>query len=146
MKKLNVVTYNILCPKLAYKTYFTKSSDDDLDPNLRFQKIWNKLTPYIDDQAIICLQEVGQNWVGKFHDNFSSHNYHFIPSLYGNFKNDYMGIAIAYPMNKFKSINTRVETIGPHINTKPVKKTFLSKIYGFKMTFALVPFTPYGAL
>ena len=116
---INIVQYNILCGKLATQDFYDECKPADLEPNTRLARITSKLAEFIVNRAIICLQEVPQTWLGPLHDFFSESGYTLITSLYGHAANDYMGIAIAYPMDRFKSEKTSVIHVG---NTIPLSK------------------------
>lgn len=96
-----VVTYNVLSSHLAAPSWFTSCKPENLDQATRLTKVQNKLKPEIEQQSIICLQEVSTTWVGPLHRFFSAHGYHFITALYGNKRNGYMGVAMAVPTSKY---------------------------------------------
>jgi mRNA deadenylase 3'-5' endonuclease subunit Ccr4 len=112
---INVVQYNILSSKLATADFYLKCNPTHLRPEYRLEKIKNKLAGYIEKDAVFCLQEVPQTWSGELHDYFSLNNYSFITSLYGNFYNDYMGVALAYPNSKYLSTDTKVVPVGVNV-------------------------------
>lgn len=116
---VNIVQYNILCGKLATPESYLECDPADLDPTTRLNRIFIKLKEYTSSGSVICLQEVPQTWLGPLHDFFSSSKYAFITSLYGNSFNDYMGVAIAYPMDTFLAENTSVIHVG---NTIPLPR------------------------
>eukprot|EP00599_Poterioochromonas_sp_BG-1_P015039 CAMPEP_0173161836 /NCGR_PEP_ID=MMETSP1105-20130129/18862_1 /TAXON_ID=2985 /ORGANISM="Ochromonas sp., Strain BG-1" /LENGTH=358 /DNA_ID=CAMNT_0014081377 /DNA_START=45 /DNA_END=1121 /DNA_ORIENTATION=+ len=96
-----VVTYNVLSSHLAAPSWFTSCKPENLDQATRLTKVQNKLKPEIEQQSIICLQEISTTWVGPLHRFFSAHGYHFITALYGNKRNGYMGVAMAVPTSKY---------------------------------------------
>ena len=58
-------------------------------------------------------------WVGKFHSMFQGADYHFITSNYGSKIDDYMGVGLAVPNDKFAimevDVSRLVETASPRI-------------------------------
>jgi len=116
---VRISQYNVLCPKLASKERFPKCDEKALDPSLRLTSILNKLKEEIEQNSVICLQELGRSWHGDFHDFFQKHKYHMIYSSYGSWKCDYMGVAIAYPMEKYTSYNTQIIRISDNVPKVP---------------------------
>jgi mRNA deadenylase 3'-5' endonuclease subunit Ccr4 len=95
--EVNVVQYNVLSSALSNPTNHPHNDQDDLNPDNRYNHIISKLTPEIKKSAVICLQEVSEEWVSKFIVYFHKNDYTMIYRLYGNKFNGYMGIAIAFP-------------------------------------------------
>ena len=52
---------------------------------------------------IFCLQEVSYEWSGRLHAFFANRGYHMITELYGKRFNNYMGVAMAYPLEAFET-------------------------------------------
>jgi len=104
-----VVTYNVLSPSL---TDWFDARPKYLDAKKRFNKIVNaKLHRIVKAKSIICLQEVSRNWAAKFYKYFLDKNYCFIYSSYGHNNNGYMGIAIAFPKNKYELLECNIKRI-----------------------------------
>jgi hypothetical protein len=99
---VRIISYNILSSNLAEPSWFTSCKPENLDTANRLKKIKTKLKAEIDQEAIICLQEVSTTWAGALHQFFSQNNYHFITGLYGGRNNGYMGVAMAVPMKSFE--------------------------------------------
>jgi len=81
-------------------------------------------------KPIFCLQENTQIWDGPLRVFFAKHNYSLMTSLYGSKYNNYMGIAIAYPLDTYELIDAHVERLSdcrpggwprPPKEVKPVK-------------------------
>ena len=53
--------------------------------------------------AIICLQEVSQQWAGELIPHFEERGYTFVTGLYGRPFNGYMGVSLAWPTSRFVS-------------------------------------------
>ena len=108
--QLRVVSYNILSSHLASPTHHTKCDPEQLEASTRLPKILNKLQEELDhsndkgEPAIFCLQEVSHDWAAALHTFFAERNYHMITALYGKKFNGYMGIATAFPMDKFETL------------------------------------------
>ena len=95
-----IVTYNVLCQALANKNAFPLATDYQLDPKIRLQKLKTKLDGWIQQHAVICLQEVSRTWYLDLVSFFKGCNYTFIFMSYGIPAADYMGVGIAFP-NKY---------------------------------------------
>ncbi|KAA8493671.1 Carbon catabolite repressor protein 4-like 4 [Porphyridium purpureum] len=96
---VRVVTYNVLSPTLAAPPYFPFCNPDDLVPDVRLERVKRKLLSEIERGAILCLQEVSRSWTGNLHAFFVQHQYSMIVAPYGSKFNDYMGVAIAFPLS-----------------------------------------------
>lgn len=112
-----VVTYNILSPALVSKEYFPTCKEEHLTD--RFDAIKRMLHDSVKSGAIICLQEVPRAWSGPFNVWFMRCGYHYIDSLYGYDKNGYMGVAMAFPVDRFDMMDCVIESIADHIKTPP---------------------------
>lgn len=138
MENIRVVQYNILCPKLATSKMYPKTDSKFLDPEYRFDSIWNKLSEHMKANAIICLQEVPETWTGRLYDLFASNNYSMFYTLYGNIYNDNMGVCIAYPNDRYKSNNSEIINIGLSLTSKTKEK---SKPSFFRNIFIYILFS-----
>lgn len=129
---ISIVQYNILCSKLATPIFYPKCNPADLDDAKRFNLTKTKLLDHIKTNSIICLQEVPQSWLRNFNDFFTSNKYIFMPCLYGNFNNDYMGVALAYPINTYQSEDTTIINIGSTLEKVPyVPLTIIERLIRF---------------
>jgi mRNA deadenylase 3'-5' endonuclease subunit Ccr4 len=125
MNTISILTYNILSSKLA--TLMTKErkndkivySDEIMDNNRRFEKISLFIKEQIikNDNLIICLQEVTEEWLILFAQIFTSLNYRYINIQYGRIINGNMGVLIAYPI-KFGIFKSEFYHVGQHIKIK----------------------------
>lgn len=95
---ISVVTYNILSSRLSGSSNFPEYNQTNIDPTNRYKLLIKKLDYYIEISAIICLQEVSQDWSGMLHTYFHTKCYTMIFSQYGNEHDGYMGVAIAFPI------------------------------------------------
>ncbi len=94
---VTVVTYNVLSPNLCQARDFYKCDKKALQKGVRYAAVLKKLKSYVERGAIICLQEVPEDWTGKLYTWFSSLSYRMIASNYANDYSGYMGIATAFP-------------------------------------------------
>jgi mRNA deadenylase 3'-5' endonuclease subunit Ccr4 len=104
--KLNmrVCSYNILAQLYTVTSLCAKEYKEE---SFRINLLHTKLLPEIEQNAIICLQEVPLSWTtGNLQSFFSQHKYHIIANNYGNKWNDYMGVAIAFPINIFMYVSS----------------------------------------
>lgn len=98
---VRVVTYNVLSSHLCEPTHYIKCNPEDLDPPTRRARVEELLTPHMNAGAVICLQEVSAQWQGEMTPFFESKGYTFVTGSYGNAFNGYMGVALAWPTNRF---------------------------------------------
>jgi mRNA deadenylase 3'-5' endonuclease subunit Ccr4 len=98
---VRAVTYNLLSSSLAEASHFPECKPEYLASEYRYAKIEAMLQEEIDKGSILCLQEVSQLWYGKLQTFFVASGYSFHCRLYGNPWNDYMGVGIALPLNKY---------------------------------------------
>ena len=117
--KLTVHTYNILSSHLSNPSWYKNCNPENCIPENRFIKILEKIKKSIDECAIIGLQEVSRDWIGKLYVFFEERGYHMIDSLYGYPKNGYMGILIAYPRNKFILEDCKIFRVSDNIYSLP---------------------------
>lgn len=124
MERVNVVSYNVLSSALASPDWFTKCSPEHLSSSNRLYKLCEKLEKCMQNNSIICLQEVSREWAGYLYVFFSHRNYYFITSLYGNALQDYMGIGMAIPLKAFVLKEVNIKRIA---DTKELPKREESK-------------------
>jgi mRNA deadenylase 3'-5' endonuclease subunit Ccr4 len=94
---VKIVQYNILSELLANQKFYVKATPEEVDPNIRWCKIKDKIQEHMTYRSIICLQEIGKKWAGKFHVLCHDNKYHMINDHYGADFSDYMGNAICVP-------------------------------------------------
>ncbi|CAN0502854.1 unnamed protein product, partial [Ectocarpus sp. 8 AP-2014] len=99
-----VATYNILCSHLAEPTRFPQCSPRNLDAPTRLKRVKHKLDAEISKGSVICLQEVGIQWAGDLHVYFMARGYAFVTAHYGKHFNNYMGVALAWPLDKYECL------------------------------------------
>lgn len=103
MKSVKIISYNTLSQGLVDR-YINKKY---IDENYRFRVIKNQLLDFINDDNIICLQELGLEWYSKLSRTFDKHNYKMIYNSYSNKKSDFMGVCICVP-NKYKIEDVKI--------------------------------------
>mmetsp|Transcript_8070 Transcript_8070/g.30300 ORF Transcript_8070/g.30300 Transcript_8070/m.30300 type:complete len:121 (-) Transcript_8070:107-469(-) len=102
MTAVDVTTYNVLSSHLAGEDYFTACEPRYLDEGYRYRTLLKKLREDLDKRSIICLQEVSQIWESRLHAVFAKEGYYFITQLYGRPFNNYMGVGIAVPLDRYR--------------------------------------------
>jgi len=137
--KVDVVQYNILSDALCTPDMYIASDPDILKEQYRFDKVTEKFRIQILNNAIICLQEISQNWVGKLHVFFKQFAYTFICTTYGHEKNGYMGVGIAYP-SKYGLDECKIMRIGDSMPSPPVDKSLYTRIMNM-IPWSWIPFT-----
>lgn len=112
---LNIITFNILSSELAKPDYFPNTDIAHLDADFRFNKLTTILSYYVENNYIICLQEVSSIWHKKFISFFSSSKYYYNVALCVEYDSR-LGVAICYPKSLFKTINIHNIQIGEVID------------------------------
>jgi 2',5'-phosphodiesterase len=124
MDTVRIVTYNLLSSHLPQPDHFKYCRPADLAADTRFRLIQEKIEAETRRQAIICLQEVSQLWAGPLHAFFQQRRYHFVTALYGNARNGYMGVGLAWPNDLYEAPAVAIQRLadtrqwsspGPHI-------------------------------
>lgn len=100
---VRVVSYNVLSQALCRADHFTASAPEDLDPDIRLNRVMAQLEPHMARESVICLQEVSATWLGTLTPFFESRGYTLSSGLYGSSFSDYMGVALAWPTRRFAS-------------------------------------------
>lgn len=137
---IRITSYNILSSNLASPSHFSYCKPEVLDSNYRFKLLCQKLDIEIEKKSIICLQEVSSDWAGLLYVYFISKNYYFIPILYGNKFNGYMGVATAFPIDDYHLEKVELPRIADTKYIPPIAtKNLLQKIIiYFKKLFGLI--------
>tara|TARA_A100001015_G_C15030782_1_gene733114 strand:+ start:457 stop:1347 length:891 start_codon:yes stop_codon:yes gene_type:complete len=126
----NFITYNILNNHFDNEANFIISDENIgcLESNFRFDKIKEKLLPFIKKKSVIALQEVSNLWGGKLFIWFQENSYMFKVYNYGNKWSDHMGIALAIPM-EYKIIEFSQKVISENINIKEAEESYFDKLW-----------------
>lgn len=109
--EVTVTSWNILCSKLCNKDVFRHTNPKDLDNERRFQRVLEKLEQKVENQAILCLQEISQEWCGPLHAFFQQRHYYFVASAYGLDFEDYMGVAVAFPQKLYTLSDALIQCV-----------------------------------
>ncbi|GAB5360162.1 hypothetical protein AAMO2058_000604000 [Amorphochlora amoebiformis] len=101
--EVKVFCYNVLAPNLCKPQDFIKSDAKHINAETRFKAILKLLRKAVEDEAVICLQEVTERWAGRFLAFFDENDYYMVTSNY-NVRpfTGHMGIATAFPRKRFK--------------------------------------------
>eukprot|EP00045_Choanoeca_perplexa_P006175 m.52373 g.52373 ORF g.52373 m.52373 type:complete len:167 (-) comp13498_c0_seq1:83-583(-) len=122
---IRVVTYNVLSPTLCEPDWFPTCDPQTLKSDVRLAGVLSQLEPYVVDESIICLQEVGADWFGAFHTFFDQFNYTFI--LY-NYKST-MGVGLAWPKGKFVAQSIQNCRVGEFIKPRQPEEEELTAVH-----------------
>jgi hypothetical protein len=112
---ISIFQYNVLSSGLS-KGYYNF-------PN-RLNQTLDLIESRLDDNPIICLQEVSRSWYKHLFNFFSNRNYNIIYDSYGNYKNDYMGVSVAYSNDIYKLNNKEIVHIGSCVNTNELINSY----------------------
>lgn len=131
-----ITTYNVLSSHLSEATHFTACNPTWLDPSYRLNALKVKLDKEVQDNAIVCLQEVSHQWAGVLHTYFAERGYHLVTACYGQKFNGYMGVAIAVPVSKFDLVDVDITRIADtkRFQRKP-KPGYVQNIFNYVSKF-----------
>ena len=122
---VRIVSYNVLSSKLCSSKYHVECTPENLDPTNRLKRLQEKLILHIEQKAIICLQEVSDEWSPHLENFFKTKNYVVYSSQYS----PELGILIAYPQDKYLPVGPNVEdalyniTVGEYFEKFTARKT-----------------------
>ena len=108
---LRVVSYNVLSSHLADPSHFSTLNPESLRASNRLPVVMKRLEEEMDKKAVICLQEVSNDWAGSLHTHFANRGYHLVTGLYGKKFNGYMGVAVAWPTSAFKVLDVDISRL-----------------------------------
>lgn len=114
----SVATYNLLSQALCNPTSYPACDAADLDPELRFARVLQRLAPEIMKGSIICLQEVSMSWLPRLHKALECQNYRCVYTNYGQRFNNYMGILTAFPSSEYGLLEWKVECPADHMTNR----------------------------
>lgn len=109
--KVRIASYNVLSSHLADPRHFSTLNPDHLSPSARLPVVLSKLQTEVDLQSIICLQEVSYDWAGSLHTYFANRGYHLVTGLYGKKFSGYMGVAVAWPSDKWQVLDVDISRL-----------------------------------
>lgn len=105
---VKLTTYNVLSPKLASPRNFPAVNIQDLEKDVRWPKICDRLQKAADEARIIALQEVDLEWAGKLHSFFAERGYAVVFAQYGNKYSGYMGVTLAWPIKLYEALDVEI--------------------------------------
>lgn len=127
--KVKVTTYNVLSSHLAAPSWFQACNPEYLAPKYRFESLKKKLDEECESNAVICLQEVSHTWAGPLHSLFAKTGYHVINALYGNRMNNYMGVTLAVPLDKYDILDVNIQKVSDtKIMPRKPKLTYFQEV------------------
>lgn len=108
---IRIVSYNVLSSHLCSPSHFQACEPANLEPATRLERVKAQLESQMQNDAILCLQEVSTDWAGELTPFFEKRGYTLVTGLYGSRFNGYMGVALAWPSSRFES--EAVEMVRP---------------------------------
>ena len=114
---LSVHSYNVLAPQFARPLQFTRVFDGYLASSYRLGGVKAKLTRSVEERAVVCLQEVSNEWIEPLQRFFEENNFQWICSispttaLPGVSRREPMGVAIAVPLDTFSLVSYEVTRV-----------------------------------
>ena len=132
--EIRVCSYNILSQPYAENQSCAKHFKDQ---DYRCKLLILKLIKEIDNNVIICLQEVPRLWLcNRLQNFFNKFNYSVVSDNYDNEASGYMGVLIAYPHKIFSLNNMNISKPIQYCqsnNTKIASELFSQEIInGYK--------------
>merc|ERR1712166_330404 len=101
--QVRIAQYNILSDPLDAPDHYIHCDPNDLDHEIRFQRVAAKLEEQMRAGAVLCLQEVSRNWAGRLIPLFEKHGYTYASALTGSKFGGYMGQCLAWPAKRFEA-------------------------------------------
>jgi len=108
---IRIASYNVLSSHLAEPSHFSTLNPDHLLAANRLPVVLEKLDEEIQQNSLICLQEVSYDWAGSLHAHFANKGYHLVTGLYGRKFNGYMGVAVAWPTALMKVLDVDISRL-----------------------------------
>jgi len=117
--ELDVVTYNVLCPQLCGLKDYPECTAEALDADARQQRVWCKLESHIVKRRIVCLQELSRTWYAELLPLLLANRYMIVSAHYGFEGNDFMGVAILYPSDKYDLVEADLPRVAERAKWPP---------------------------
>lgn len=125
---INIITFNILSSELIFDTVYPVTDPKYLDKHYRLDKFKIMLNEYVNQNFIICLQEVSSEWNIQLKEYFTLLNYNwtYVPHVK---KNSKLGVSICYPTSLYEATSIFSTRIGDVIgkSTADLKEQFGSE-------------------
>lgn len=109
--QVEVLQYNVLTPpycEFRHPDHYPNAAVS-CNAKARFELLTNKLRPFLQRGAIVCLQEVSTRWHAQLRVVLAEANYDTLFHPYGTWKDGYWGCLLAYPRNLY-SLRAMEET------------------------------------
>jgi 2',5'-phosphodiesterase len=111
---IRVVSYNVLSSHLASPSHFSTLDPSHLEASNRLPLVFKKLEEEMsstESSVIFCIQELSCEWAGAMHVWCANKGYHLVTRNYGKKFNGYMGVAIAYPISTFETLDVDISRL-----------------------------------
>ena len=101
---ISVFTYNLLTPPYGTAEEYCENTYFDMNATARWDRIRETLKQQVLNRpkAIVCLQEVCEEWYCFLVEIFDKYDYTFVYRQYGHERTGFMGVGIAYPRAEFE--------------------------------------------
>ena len=108
MDTINIYSYNILSTDLVDPNWHKKCNPEYLKTEYRFKLISERINLQIKNKAIICLQELSDDWISLLLSIFNKNNYTFI------YDSVWYSVGIAVP-NRYTIKSMKFITVGKEL-------------------------------
>jgi 2',5'-phosphodiesterase len=108
---VRIVSYNVLSSHLASASHYPTLNPDHLIASNRLPMVLKKIDEEVTKKAVICLQEVSNDWAGSLHTFFANRGYHLVTGQYGKRFNGYMGVCIAWPAAQMEALDVDISRL-----------------------------------
>lgn len=108
MDTINIYSYNILSTDLVDPNWHKKCNPEYLKTEYRFKIISERIKLQIKNKAIICLQELSDDWISLLLPIFNRNNYTFI------YDSVWCSVGIAIP-NRYEIKSMKFITVGKEL-------------------------------
>lgn len=111
--KLNIITFNILSSMTVTNEWYPQTDPKYLEADYRRTLLTQYLNHYIDQNYVLCLQEVSTKDWKVFKPFFEKHNYDFLHQTISK-GSSRLGLSICYP-KKYKLCSSHIIRVGGEI-------------------------------
>lgn len=113
---VRIYNWNLLSTRLASPSYHVHCKPEHLNTNTRCQIVEQRLESEIKQQAIICLQELSEEWLSILVPFLDTENYTFL------YDSQWLGAGIAFPRSKYKLRAFVLKNVGEELGKKCVMR------------------------